>query len=209
MKKRNKMTLVVVSVILVIGGFTLHFLQREGVRRLEMDIMAFYADRLYFEVIVNESHRQINSVQQMMWERESENSVSELVISRRGAAEGPPVREIVFVRSYEEALQHANTSTLAAWPSSETARALAAFNVLLHSDIERLADFEPLPGDLTFPITIEDLVDRSEDVRELWRSLPSIDPFLREAVQEERGWEEGGALRKRAIELGVWPSEDR
>ena len=211
MKRRGRVILVFIIILLVIMFATLYFLNFGGMNSMELQILAMDLDRLFFEVIVNDSHSDIISVRQMLWERERGNSVNEVVVLERGAAEGPPVRRIILVHSYEEALQYSNTRTLAVWPSAETARALAAVNLMYDDAVNgRLRHYDPLILEaLTFPITTETVVTQWEDVRAFimfhYRAFGSSIQGAAHAIGA--GWEEGGEAREHAIALGVWPLE--
>ena len=206
--KKYKNVVIILIIVIIISAFTLYLLNQGGLHQVDFDILATDLDRLFFEVIVNENTTQIASVRHVVWQRTAGTSVSEHIILERGPTEGPPVRHIILVHSYEEALQYRNTETLAVWPSNETVRALASFNVWLHFDIERYGMEAVIPSNLTFPITPEALVDNWEEVHALWRPIVlHMRTDIARAINETEGWEDGGEMRERAIALGVWPLE--
>ena len=77
--------------------------------------------------------------------------------------------DIVFVHMKDEATDH-DRNILIAWPGWGTQQVLAALNRhLQENDITNIV----LPSALSLPLTIEDVVDRWEDVNELFFSLHS------------------------------------
>ena len=169
----------------------------------EMRIKAVYADSLSFETFceLDDSRLIVGEVAFI------------LTIENRKKPEAEWYRYVVFVNSMEEAKQYLGTNTLAAWPSELTPRALAALNVWF-ADVtsedwkERGGEHIPIPESLSFPVTMEDVMDNWEAVDELRMVLGGATSDMRDAAVKRGPWAEGGAAREEAIELGVWPEDN-
>ena len=203
MKKVLSFFLCVILLLVVNGCGNISEEERREMER-EMRIKAVYADSLSFETFceLDDSRLIVGEVAFI------------LTIENRKKPEAEWYRYVVFVNSMEEAKQYLGTNTLAAWPSEMTPRALAALNVWFAEATsenwkERGGRHVPIPESLSFPVTMEDVMDNWEAVNELRMALRGgATSDMRDAGVKHGSWAEGGGLRERAIELGVWPEDN-